>query len=207
MGVNRELSVVEEIARDGGSLRLSVTRRVLHWAFADINIGKRCCIILVVGPQDTLSMTLQETAALAGLMLGTAGSVLGVMNYLRDRAKVRVTLQWDMSVTDNPAYDSSKKWGVVTITNTGRRPVYVSHVALRLPKGSKRRVLLLRESVSGEKLGEGDRPKLYVSDQSNLGGYTKRWRKVYAEVTDSTGRVWRSRHQKWQTKPSWAVEA
>jgi hypothetical protein len=148
-------------------------------------------------------VTLAEVTALAGALLGSFGSVLGVLNHLRDRAEVTVTLQWDMAVVGNPVYDASKKWGLVKVANVGRRPVYVSHASLRLPAGSKHQVLLLRDAIGGEKLAEGDPPKAYVVDQTDLGSYTKEWKKVYAEISDSTGKSWRSKHQKWQTEPSW----
>ena len=67
-------------------------------------------------------------------MFGTAGLVLGILNYLRDRPNVAVTLQWDMSVTENPVIDPRKKWGVISVTSVGRRPVYIVSVALELPK-------------------------------------------------------------------------
>jgi hypothetical protein len=143
---------------------------------------------------------------LTGVVLGTLGSALGVLNYLRDRARVTVTLSWDMTVTNNPTYDPGKPWGLVRVANVGRRPVYVSHASLRLPPGSKHRVLLLSDSVAGEKLAEGDPPKAYVVNQSDLGQYTQEWKKVYVEISDSTGRSWRSKHQKWQAKPSWVVK-
>jgi len=152
-------------------------------------------------------MTLQEAAALTGVVLGTFGSVLGVLNYLRDRSKVTVTLQWDMAVTDNPTYDPKKKWGLVKVANVGRRPVYVSHASLRLPRGSKHQVLLLSDSVAGARLAEGDPPKAYVVDQTRLGDYTQEWKKVYAEISDTTGKSWRSKYQKWQTRPSWVPGA
>jgi hypothetical protein len=152
------------------------------------------------------TVTLGEAAALVGVVLGALGSVLGVLNYLRDRSRVTVTLQWDMSVTPGPVYDASKKWGFVKVANVGRRPVFVSHAALYLPKGSTDRILLLRDSVTGEKLAEGDPPKSYMVDQSELGSYTGDWKKVYVEIIDSTGKKWRSKRQKWQTVPSWVSE-
>ena len=43
-----------------------------------------------------MEVTLSDLAALVGMILGTAGFVLGIVNYLRDRAKVVVKLRWDM---------------------------------------------------------------------------------------------------------------
>jgi hypothetical protein len=41
---------------------------------------------------------LTALAAMVGMVLGTAGFVMSVMNYLRDRPKVKVFLKWDMTL-------------------------------------------------------------------------------------------------------------
>lgn len=117
----------------------------------------------------------------------------------RDR-KVNVTLQWDLVVTDNPIYGKSKRWGLVKVVNTGRRPVYVSHVALRLPKGADPTAshLILAEGIAGEELGEGDSPRLYFVDQDSLTKYTRHWERIRAQVSDSTGKEWTSKLNEWQ---------
>jgi hypothetical protein len=80
-------------------------------------------------------MTITQLMSLLGLIFGVVGTVLGVLNYLRDRADVRVTLQWDMAVTPGGKYDHRKQWGIIRVANVGRRPIFVSHVAIRVPKG------------------------------------------------------------------------
>ena len=80
-------------------------------------------------------MTLTDLVAVCGLVFGLTGAVLGVLNYLRDRVQLDVTLQWDMDVTPGTPYDANKKWGVIRVTNIGKRTTYISHAALRLPKG------------------------------------------------------------------------
>ena len=46
-------------------------------------------------------ITLTDLAAIIGMVLGTAGFVTSLLNYLRDRPKVKVTLKWDMkSISD-----------------------------------------------------------------------------------------------------------
>ena len=79
-------------------------------------------------------MSLPEFLSVAGLVFGVAGSVLGVLNYRRDMARIDVTLQWDLAATPGTEYDPNKPWGLIAVVNTGRRSAYISHVALRLPK-------------------------------------------------------------------------
>jgi hypothetical protein len=149
-------------------------------------------------------MTLSETTSLVALVFGLSGFVLGVLNYLRDRHKVIVTLQWDMSMTSDDRFDRDKKWGVITVTNVGRRPTYVSHVALKLPKGYDHSHLLISDSIHGKKLTEGDPSEVFVVNQEGLEQYAKDWDRLKAQISDSTGKVWFSRRQKAAGRPSWA---
>jgi hypothetical protein len=149
-------------------------------------------------------MSLTEFVSAAGLMFGLTGFVLGVMNYLRDRAKITVELQWDMNVTPGGPYDPSKSYGVVRVTNIGRRAIYISHASLRLPKGHDASHLLLADGVPGKKLSEGEAPQIYAILQDNLVRYAKDWRKVIAQVSDSTGKTWTSRKVPRGRVPSWA---
>ena len=149
-------------------------------------------------------MKLVEFVSAAGLIFGLAGFVLGVMNYLRDRAKIVVELQWDMNVMPGGLYDSNKSYGVVRVTNVGRRAIYISHASLRLPKGHDASHLLLADGIPGKKLSEGDSPQVYAILQEDLASYAKDWRKVIAEVSDSTGKTWTSRKIARDKTPSWA---
>lgn len=149
-------------------------------------------------------MTITDIAALLGVVFGTAGLVLGILNHLRDRPKVLVKLHWDMSVTDNLKFDPRKKWCLVTVTNCGRRPIYISHASLKLSKGYKYTHLLIQEAIRGEKLGEGDPPVSYVVSQDGLEEYKNDWHKIRAVVTDTAGRKYYSKVNK-SKPPSWAM--
>jgi len=149
-------------------------------------------------------VNLNDIATILGVVLGVSGSILGILNYLRDRAEVAVTVKWDMNISDNRIYDPNKKWGVISVANIGRRSIFVSHAALRLPKGYNSTHLVLFESIDGKKLSEGDRPIQYMIDQSSLSEYAKDWRNIRAEITDSTGKVWRARKPNKEKRPSWA---
>ena len=148
--------------------------------------------------------TLNNIATVIGVTLGFCGFVLGLLNHYRDRAKVKVTLQWDMSVAGNPESDSNKKLGVIRVANIGRRPIYVSHVALKIPKGYPVTHLAIREGIRGKKLSEGDEPLLYTVTQEDMEQYAADWRRIRAQVSDTTGREWTSEKLPSTRKPSWA---
>ena len=140
--------------------------------------------------------------ALIGTVAGTGGLVLGVLNYLRDQPAVHVKLTYGMKVFPVIPGEEEEEHGYVTITNSGRRPVFVSHVHLIGPPPV---TLLLRESLAGEKLGEGEKPLMYPFKHSDLHGNLPE--KMIASVIDSTGSVYRSRRfplrwrlKQWSTK-------
>ncbi len=144
-------------------------------------------------------MTLSEFTALLGLIFGLIGTAIGVFNYLRDRGKLVVRLQWDMAISGEP---DDKRVGCITVTNTGRRAIFMSHVALRLPKGGELSHFLIRAGLNGQKLSEGDPPAVFPVDQEGMEVYAHEWQEVLAQVSDSTGKEWLSK--KVLVIPSWA---
>jgi len=149
-------------------------------------------------------MTLTDVVAVLGLVSGVAGTVLGVLNYLRDRAHVDVDLQWDMQVIGDPGYDAAKSWGLITVTNVGRRPIHVSHVALRLPPGRfDHSHLVINSGIRGKTLAEGSPTEMYVVTQEGMEQYASVWHLIRAQVSDSRGRVWKSGYVR--ERPSWAL--
>lgn len=151
------------------------------------------------------SLLLSEAVSVIGLIAGVSGFVLGVLNYLRDRHKIVVTLQWDLAATLGSGYDASRLWGLITVTNVGRRASYVSHVALRLPKGYDHSQLLVMGGIVGKKLTEGDPSEVFIVDQMGMEQYARDWQKIVAQVRDSTGNVWFSKKLNPAEIPSWGI--
>jgi hypothetical protein len=147
----------------------------------------------------TNSIKLSELAAILGMGLGTAGFVMGLLSYLRDRPKVKVVLKWDMTEVHTNAVI-----GLLTVTNVGRRPIYISIAALKLPKGSEYTHLILKESIQGAKLSEGDAPATFIITYDKLGQYSKRWRDVCGYVEDSARKRYVSKQLPKSPVPSWA---
>ena len=133
-----------------------------------------------------------------GIISGIGALVLGVMNYVRDNPNLSLSLVWDLEPFGNTPFEKDKLYGVIKITNIGRRPIFISQISIRIP-GSKE--LLITESITGEKIGEGDHPKIYPIDQDGLEKYAELWDKMYAVVRDSAEREYLSRPPK--NKPSW----
>jgi hypothetical protein len=148
--------------------------------------------------------SLAALLALIGALSGVSGLVLGIVNYLRDRFKLVITLKWDMAVTDNARYDTSKKWGIVSAANVGRRPVYIRVANLELPKGYEETHLVLNEGIRGIKLAEGDAPVIFVASQEGMEKYKKDWRRIRAAVYDTAGKVYRSKRLGELDQPSWS---
>ncbi len=149
-------------------------------------------------------MTITQLTGLLGLIFGIVGTVLGVLNYLRERANVQVTLQWDLAVTPGGKYDPNKRWGLIRVANVGRRPIFVSHVAIRLPKAFEHSHILVNEGIAGVKLGEGDPVQAFVVSQDGLERYASCWTKLVAQVTDASGQEWTSKPAPRDQVPSWA---
>jgi hypothetical protein len=97
-------------------------------------------------------------------------------------------------------HNEHKLWGVISITNIGRRPIFFSHTHLAVPNNSE--YLVITEGLTGEKLQEGDPPKTYPVTQEGLEKYANEWHKIRAVVIDSTGKKYYSKPA--QQKPSWA---
>lgn len=136
--------------------------------------------------------------AVLGAALGTAGFTISILAFLRDRPRMTVVLDWDLESAERPGF----RVGMVSVTNIGRRAVYVGAVALELPKHSDYKALLLKGSIPGKRFGEGDPPAKYVVTYDKLEKYKAEWYRIRAFAEDSTGKKYYSEFTR--IKPSWA---
>lgn len=156
-----------------------------------------------------INITITDVNAVLGILFGLAGLTLAIINYRRDNPKIIVDLKWDMTMIEvgGGPQNTDKLHGVITVTNVGRRPIYISHVSLKLPRKG---YLLLKEGISGQKLAEGDPPRTFIvsHDQivQKIGDRLQRqaniWKLIRAQVSDSAGKVYLSK--KVRSCPEWA---
>lgn len=141
--------------------------------------------------------------AICGAVFGFAALLLNLASFLRDRARLVVTLAWDQRITGTPTvpltYDPRKLYGVAGVTNVGRRPAYLATVALQLPDRCEP---ILGQSFKETRLAEGDPPALYLVDPDPIAKYAAVWDQVRVIATDSSGQTYKSR--KVRRRPSWA---
>ena len=145
-------------------------------------------------------MNLTDIVALCGLIFGLSGAILGILNFFRDRARLIISLQWDMKILNDSKYSEDKYWGIISVTNVGRRSIYIQNAILKLPKKYDTHLILF-DSTDNKKLGEGDPPLTYFIDQERLSDYSKDWKKIISEVRDSTGKIYSSKRV--NKKPNW----
>jgi hypothetical protein len=88
-------------------------------------------------------------------MLGSVALAVSILNYLRDKPKLKVSLKWDMTDTQ-----TGKQMGLVRVTNVGRRPAHLGAVALALPSKYEHSTSCLANlfGASGSKRGASLRP-------------------------------------------------
>jgi hypothetical protein len=144
--------------------------------------------------------------SIIGTLTGTAGIVLSILNYLRDRASGLVSLQWDFQELGPNNQPTGQPVGVVAIANNGRRPLYIKLVFLEVPKRSGHGPVILKRSLQGHRLAEGD-PELVIPISSEAQSalrerFATYWREIYAVAADNCGHQYRSKPPKKQ--PSWA---
>jgi hypothetical protein len=134
-----------------------------------------------------------------GAVLGSAALGISLMTYLRDKPKLKVTLQWDMTETRNGTV-----MGLVRVANIGRRPVHLSIVALEIDPKTKHKFghMVLNDSIKGKRLEEGDKPEGFMVNYDQMDQYKEHWAKIRAMAEDSTGMTYYSAYPK--KKPSWA---
>ena len=146
--------------------------------------------------------TITLIASILGITFSAVALTVSVLNYLRDRARVKVLLEWDLWVTPNPTFDPTKQWGSITVTNVGRRPVFITKVAVKMPKGAHPRYLVILDSMPGQRLSEGDSPQVQMVSQDDMRKVAHYWKRIRAVAFDSTGKEYQSKPFK--KPPSWA---
>lgn len=103
------------------------------------------------------------------MVTGLSALILSWSNYIKDRPKISVELKRrEMKASEPPKLIEEAL--VIAISNSGRRPVYITQVGLELSPSEVgfNRCLLVSDSTKGKKLGEGDSPLIFILPKRTL---------------------------------------
>lgn len=146
--------------------------------------------------------------SILGMVFGLAGLTLGIMNYLRDRPRVAIVVNWDVRMMPNqhqmPKGDHRKTFVLVHVANLGRRPIFIARVGFKFPKGAPSAWALIPESLGGKKLAEGDPPHAYFVDQADFSQHAKYWTKIQVVALDSAGKEYAQKLDP-RSPPNWVT--
>jgi hypothetical protein len=137
---------------------------------------------------------LTTITAIAGLVFGVTGLILGTLNFYRDRSKISVRLDWD-SILGSDSAGRDILLGRIRVSNHGRRPVFLTAIGLKLDTHKSRLVVRRQVTCDGRKLNEGD-PSIDIAvpdDDDTMDALINEavfWREIRAYATDSTGKTY-----------------
>jgi hypothetical protein len=132
-----------------------------------------------------------------GAALGTIGTFLHVWKFLRDRPRVRVTVQKDMTLSPNRLTNNPKeKFVIITAANMGNQPVHLSKAYITLRRSKQSLILAGPTNFSTASLEPGlTRDFVGIQSQCNLIDSKK------AYVVDAVGRKFKRRIPRSWRKP------
>lgn len=104
--------------------------------------------------------------ALYGAVVATTTGVIQIANFIRDRARVKVSVQHDMEMVGDPRYEGIT-FTILTAVNIGRRPVTIKSMGAYYLHPAKAFVVGDTRPVLPCELTEGKQVMALV-DQSDL---------------------------------------
>jgi hypothetical protein len=146
---------------------------------------------------------LTTITAIVGLFTGLTGLILSLRNHLLDRERLAIKLEWDVSERYTGMH-----YGFITVTNIGRRPMFIVSVGLEI--NCEHSLLPFKSDLYDKKtiahrLNEGDEPLIIKISQSEdfLIGHAEFWRDIRAFAVDSKEKVYLAKRVNYC--PSWGI--
>lgn len=132
-------------------------------------------------------MVLDTIAAWWGAVSGTLASVVIVLNFSRDKARVKVTVKMNMRLIPNTLTDDPNEAVIlVTASNIGKYPVYLSKAWFTLKNSPDSLLLAGPINFKTEKLDPG-LSRDFPAKQSQIDVNKLK----EASVCDAVGREWK----------------
>lgn len=78
-----------------------------------------------------------QVVAWIGAATGIGGLYLGIRNYARDVASLKLSVGAGYMVVNHPELSSQRTWGRIEVAHAGRRPIFFDHAELVLCSGNR----------------------------------------------------------------------
>lgn len=127
--------------------------------------------------------------AIYGAVLSTLSAIVHIFNYRRDRANIKITVKGNMSVHPHDTFYGDKTYVLVTVANRGRRPVTITHCAIKVPTKPYTEWLLGDSFLKPGELLEG-KSQSYMLAEGQIKKYDLVDKDLVAYVIDATGRCY-----------------
>lgn len=134
--------------------------------------------------------TASDYAAWYAAFLATLGIIFHILGYFRDRPKIRVRGRAGIS-PESPLdpVNPYKAHILISVVNTGRRPITITEVGVQMKKGSLKYWMATDSSESGPREIQEGRVDEFWLDQTNVDLSNARY--VYA--IDAKGKEYRGK--------------
>jgi len=124
-----------------------------------------------------------------GAIVATLSALIALLNYWRDKARVKITYQKDIQIMGRQnVYDQTKTYFNITVINKGRRPIKIEKAAIKIV--DRKGFWLLGDSFASHrvKVLTEENPKTeFLTDQAEI-DFSKVW---YIAIYDAIGHEYR----------------
>lgn len=127
--------------------------------------------------------------ALYGVFVSTVSLLIHYFNYRRDKANIIITVKGNMKVHPLNTFYGDKTYINVTVANRGRKPVTITHCAIRVPMKSYTELLLGDSFRKQGELLEG-KSQSYMLAEDEIKKINLADKDLVAYVIDATGRYY-----------------
>lgn len=134
-----------------------------------------------------------NTVAWYGAILATVGFILGLLNYLRDNAKIKVEVSegW-LTLGDSLSDDQI----IIKAINTGRRTITLNNVGFILRGGGSIIIPHPENITFPYELREGKSVLVYTDKMSLLNELKNKKKEIkYAWFIDATGKIYKTKFE------------
>ena len=126
-----------------------------------------------------------------GAIVATISAVIGILNHLRDRARIEIRYKggWEITGPMEALYSKDKTYFSIKVINKGRRPMNIEKAAIRCIDRNMK-YMLLSDSFSSvrNRLIDEKQPTSEFLVEEDLIDFRKAW---YILIVDATGREYR----------------